>query len=106
MEQPAETSPTMSQDLRSMTMPEPERSTAASPPAFILNLNAGRFRRDPALEHRVVDAVGGRGRVLATRTDAELNAAAARAIAERATPVVLCGGDGTYLAGITALVRA
>lgn len=85
---------------------EPRNSTAKSLPAFIVNRNAGRFRRDAGLEERVRRAVDGAGRVFATRTQGELAAAAEEALALGAAPVVLCGGDGTYLAGVTALARA
>ena len=85
---------------------EPRNSTANSLPAFILNRNAGRFRRDAGLEARVRRAVGGAGRVFATSTKEDLARAVDEALALGAGPVVLCGGDGTYLAGVTALVRA
>jgi hypothetical protein len=74
-------------------------------PAFILNRNAGRFRRDRDLEQRVRRAAT-RGTVFATETKEELDRAAADALDGGASPVVLCGGDGTYLAGVTALSRA
>jgi len=41
-----------------------------------------------------------------TRRLEDLTEAARSVIAASASPVVLCGGDGTYLAGVTALVRA
>lgn len=80
-------------------------STKASTPAFIVNRNAGRFRRDPGLEERVRRAAS-RGTVFATATKEELDSAARAALELGASPVVLCGGDGTYLAGVTALSRA
>jgi diacylglycerol kinase (ATP) len=80
-------------------------STKAHTPAFIVNRNAGRFRRDPGLEARVRRAAS-RGTVFATTTKDELDRAATDALATGATPIVLCGGDGTYLAGVTALTRA
>jgi diacylglycerol kinase family enzyme len=85
---------------------EPRNSTAKSLPAFIVNRNAGRFRRDAGLEAGVRRAVGEAGRVFATSTKGDLAAAVDEALALGAAPVVLCGGDGTYLAGVTALVRA
>lgn len=84
----------------------PGISTASFRPAFIVNRTAGQFVRDPGLERRVIAAAGTRGIVFPTRTLAELEEAARRVVLKGASPVVLCGGDGTYLAGITAIVRA
>ena len=44
--------------------------------------------------------------VLATDDEEGLARAVERALEARSSPVVLCGGDGTYLAGMTALARA
>jgi diacylglycerol kinase (ATP) len=81
-------------------------STESSVPAFIVNRNAGRFRADPRQISRLEHAVGKRGTVLTTRTLADLDEAAARVFADLSPTVVLCGGDGSYLAGMTALERA
>jgi diacylglycerol kinase (ATP) len=80
-------------------------STSSALPAFIVNRKAGGFTRDRGLEGRVRQAAG-RGTVLATENEAELARAAAQALDSGASPIVLCGGDGTYLAGVTALARA
>ncbi|HEX4339422.1 MAG TPA: diacylglycerol kinase family protein [Polyangiaceae bacterium] len=80
-------------------------STKAETPAFIVNRNAGRFRRDRGLEARVRGAAV-HGKVFATETKDELDRAVASALDMGASPVVFCGGDGTYLAGVTALARA
>lgn len=72
---------------------------------FIVNPRAGRLRRDPQLLSAISRAVGTRGRVFATGSFGELEEAAESAMASRGT-VVLCGGDGTYLASVSALVRA
>jgi hypothetical protein len=81
-------------------------STKEREPAFVVNRNAGGFRRDPRLEQRLRGAVSARGRVYATTTEHELEHAVREAVAHGATPIVFCGGDGTYLAGVTALARA
>jgi hypothetical protein len=78
-------------------------------PAFVVNRNAGRFARRPTgprLVRKVVSIVGSRGEVFPTSSAEELDAAARRIVETAASPVVLCGGDGTYLAGVTALHRA
>ena len=49
--------------------------------------------------------MGVRGQVFATHTLEELDEAVETAVVSGG-PVVLCGGDGTYLASVTALVRA
>jgi diacylglycerol kinase (ATP) len=84
----------------------PGISTASFRPAFIVNRNAGRLARDPKLARRLVAAVGTSGVVFSTGTLEELDEAARRVVLEGASPVVLCGGDGTYFAGVTALSRA
>ncbi|HVW29797.1 MAG TPA: diacylglycerol kinase family protein [Polyangiaceae bacterium] len=94
-----------------MTIAEPRSisfrsSTKAEEPAFIVNRKAGGFRRDPDLERRIRDVVRARGKVYATTNEEELDRAVREAVALGASPLVFCGGDGTYLAGVTALVRA
>lgn len=78
-------------------------STPLDSPVFIVNPRAGRFRRNPRLLSAIFRAVGARGSVFATGTLAELHEAAEAAVTSRG-PVVLCGGDGTYLASVSALV--
>jgi diacylglycerol kinase family enzyme len=53
-----------------------------------------------------VRAIGARGDVFATTSGKDLAAAARRVVELGSSPVVLCGGDGTYLAGVTALVKS
>lgn len=60
----------------------------------------------PSLALAVEHTVGARGRVFTTSSFEELDAAATEAVRLRASSVVICGGDGTYLATVTALVRA
>jgi hypothetical protein len=81
-------------------------STKEEEPAFIVNRNAGGFRRAPDLEQRLRRAASARGKVYATRNEDELDRAVREAVAHGASPIVFCGGDGTYLSGVTALVRA
>jgi hypothetical protein len=79
-------------------------STRRERPVFIVNRRAGRFRRDGGLLARLEETVRGKGVVLPTNGLEDLVLAAERAV--HGSTVVLCGGDGTYLAGVTALVRA
>jgi hypothetical protein len=81
-------------------------STKEREPAFVVNRNAGGFRRDPRLEQRLRRAASACGKVYATRNEDELDRAVREAVAHGASPIVFCGGDGTYLSGVTALVRA
>ena len=80
-------------------------STNTVGPVFVVNRNAGRFRRNPGLEEHLRRAAT-RGRVLATGNDDELRRAIGTALELGASPLVFCGGDGTYLACMTELVRA
>jgi diacylglycerol kinase family enzyme len=72
----------------------------------IVNTTAHRFARQPSLVERMRRACSGAAAMHDTATLAELEAAIA-AIAARGTDlVVLSGGDGTFMAGVTALARA
>jgi len=81
-------------------------STRGQRPAFVLNRNAGRFRKSPLLADAIVREVGDRADVFATSSAEELADAADRVVRTNASPVVLCGGDGTYLASVTAVAAA
>lgn len=81
-------------------------STRTNCPAVIVNRNAGPFLKAPRLVDAVADAVGGRGEVFVTGSAADLGDAARRIMDAGATRVVLCGGDGTYLASVTAIANA
>lgn len=81
-------------------------STRKERPAFVLNRNAGRFKKRPDLVAAVAREVGGRADVFATASRDELRDAARRIVETGASPVALCGGDGTYLASITAIASA
>jgi diacylglycerol kinase (ATP) len=71
----------------------------------VVNENARQLLRRPELIERIEQAASG-SPVHVTRTLENLDEVAL-AIAERdAQRVVLCGGDGTYMAGVTALRRA
>jgi diacylglycerol kinase family enzyme len=74
--------------------------------AFVLNRRAGRFRRTPRLIDEIAREVGGRADFFATSNALELDEAARCIVEAGASPVVLCGGDGTYLASVTAVVNA
>jgi len=81
-------------------------STSPPRPAFIVNRNAGQLRRAARLVDAVEREIRGRADLFATANAEEL-VDAARHIVRSASPrVVLCGGDGTYLASITALAAA
>jgi diacylglycerol kinase family enzyme len=71
-----------------------------------VNPNAGGFRRDPSLIGRLRAEVGYSSDVLITQNDGDLARAARAALGVPRRAIVLCGGDGTYLSGVTALVRA
>jgi diacylglycerol kinase family enzyme len=81
-------------------------STGGTRPAFVLNRNAGGIRRAPTLVDAIVREVGPRADVFATSDEVELCDAARRIVESGASPVVLCGGDGTYLASVSAIARA
>jgi diacylglycerol kinase family enzyme len=73
---------------------------------LVLNRNAGRFKKSPRLVDAITRAVGDRADVFATSSPEELAEAAELIVRANASPVVLCGGDGTYLASITAIAAA
>src|SRR5262245_59032336 len=81
-------------------------TTGGQRPAFVLNRNAGRFKKNPRLVDAIVREVRNRADVFATQSADELRDAADRIVETEASPVVLCGGDGTYLASITAIAEA
>jgi hypothetical protein len=70
----------------------------------IVNANARRFVETRSLLVDVDRLVEGRALLHVTRTREELSAAARASVGARA--VVLCGGDGSYSAGVTEIVRA
>ena len=74
--------------------------------AIIVNANARKFVDRPALVDRIGALAADRAQVHVTRTREELDRAATTIFAARTDVVVLCGGDGSYSAGATALFRA
>lgn len=74
-------------------------------PHVLLNSQARRFQSSRGLLDVVRRLVGQRGTVWVTSTLDELAEAAAR-IAREPDRVALCGGDGTFMAGLTALTQA
>lgn len=72
----------------------------------IVNANARRFVEARSLLVDVDRLIEGRAVLRVTRSRAELREAAAEARGMNARVVVLCGGDGSYGAGATALVEA
>lgn len=81
-------------------------STTPRRPAFVLNRNAGRLRDTPQFVDAVTREVAHRADVFATSSTEELDEAARNIVESGASPVVLCGGDGTYLASVTAIAKA
>ncbi len=81
--------------------------TDASIVDVIVNRNAGDLRQDGAVRRALLREAAARGaRVHETRTIEELEGVA-RALSERgAGCVVLAGGDGSHMAGLSALSRA
>jgi diacylglycerol kinase (ATP) len=72
----------------------------------VVNATARRHAARPELLHRIREISAGRAEVHATRSVAELDESA-RAIAARGSDLVLLsGGDGTFMAGVTAIARA
>ncbi|MBI3202708.1 MAG: hypothetical protein HYZ29_14305 [Myxococcales bacterium] len=72
----------------------------------VVNANAAAFAANPRLIQRVQrEAVGAR-RVVVTRSLGELGRATDQMKATGVDRVVLCGGDGTFMAGLTALVAS
>ncbi|MCA9642504.1 MAG: hypothetical protein H6718_23700 [Polyangiaceae bacterium] len=74
--------------------------------ALILNPNAARLRKDPALQQRLTELAHGRARVFVTETLAELSRVVQTLSRENVERLVLCGGDGTFMEGVSALARA
>lgn len=75
-------------------------------PALILNPRARKLQRRPELIDEVRRRTRGRADVFVPTTFAELDSVA-QTILEKGAPIVLiAGGDGTYMAGVSALSRA
>jgi diacylglycerol kinase (ATP) len=75
-------------------------------PHVVLNPNARQLRRHPGLLRELTQLTRGRGQVWVTRDLGELEMVARRIAAVPGDRVALCGGDGTFMAGVTALARA
>src|SRR4051812_37538294 len=73
---------------------------------ILVNTTANLYRTKPGALDAIRRVAEGRARVFATSTLPEL-ADACRAIASEGSDcVVLSGGDGTFMAGVTELARA
>lgn len=72
----------------------------------IANTTAKALKTRPTLLHDLRRAAGGHAEVHATRSLEELARVAQRAAAESPDAVALAGGDGTLMAGVSALRRA
>jgi diacylglycerol kinase family enzyme len=72
----------------------------------VINPHAAAFAHDPGLVEAVGRRARSRAKVRVTESLAELRTLAKEAASKRASRVVLCGGDGTYMAGVTALCEA
>jgi diacylglycerol kinase (ATP) len=72
---------------------------------LIVNCQARLFQRDPSLLGRVTDVARGRCRVHVTATLEELDQVCEQLAARGSDLVLLSGGDGTLMAGVSALAR-
>lgn len=73
---------------------------------LIVNSRARRYERDPSLVRRLRDAARSRAVFHATGSLDELSAACAEAASAGSSLVILTGGDGSLMAGTTAIARA
>lgn len=73
---------------------------------LVLNPNARGVRERPALKGALKAALGSRGEVVETRTPDDLAGTARRFREEGVDLVATCGGDGTNLFTVSALVHA
>ncbi len=71
-----------------------------------MNPHAAAFARDLGLCRAVAEQATGGAPVRTTESVQELDQVASEILAAGAERVVLCGGDGTYMAGVSALARA
>lgn len=74
--------------------------------ALILNPNARCLRRSPQLLARLEAVATRHARVFLTGDLGELDSACARLEQAKASRVIVCGGDGSYMAATTALHKA
>lgn len=74
--------------------------------ALILNPNAARLRDDRALLQKLTRAAHGRARVFVTETLGELSRVVQTLSRDGVERLVLCGGDGTFMEGVSALARS
>lgn len=72
----------------------------------VVNANAAAFAGDPRLIAAVSSSAAGADRVVVTRDLDALARATAEMKVAGVDRVVLCGGDGTYMAGVTALAAS
>lgn len=74
--------------------------------ALILNPHAGKLRGNARLLARLQRLAEGRARCWITSDQKDLDRACAAIASGSPDRVLLCGGDGTFMAGVTALWRA
>lgn len=72
----------------------------------IANTTASRYRKDARLLGRVAAACRGKAELFATQAPRELDAIARQIAETEGALVALTGGDGTFMAGVTALSKA
>src|SRR5678810_1153541 len=82
-----------------------DSSTMTPSVALIVNRNARWLRVGSDLARRVVHTAEGRAAVFPTHSLDELERAVEHIVRTRIERVILCGGDGTLMAGISALHR-
>lgn len=73
---------------------------------MIVNPHAGRNRADRQVVSKLAAAVNGCGFVTVPHTLEELDGVARRCARERVDIVAICGGDGSFFRGLSALVHA
>lgn len=72
----------------------------------VINPHAAELAGNPSLVEAVRRHAGPNARVRVTETLEQLDGVAREALAAGVTRVVLCGGDGSYMAGVSAFAQA
>ena len=72
--------------------------------ALIVNLNAGRFQRQPGLTRQLEAIIQGQVRVFKTASVEQLRRAVSDLANEGISRLIICGGDGTVSSTVAALI--
>ena len=73
---------------------------------IVVNALAREFRVRPGCIESIAQVAAGRAEVAVTRSLAELDSVARSLVVRGFERVVLCGGDGSHMAGVTAVLAA